>query len=61
MRLMLRMQRLVLGLRQYEVAKRVGITPGYLSMIECGKRRPGREVRKRIAQVLRMPGKKLFD
>jgi len=37
---------------QVELAKRVGITGPYYSMLETGERRPSPEVAKRIAKIL---------
>ncbi|MGQ0564542.1 MAG: short-chain fatty acyl-CoA regulator family protein [Gemmobacter sp.] len=47
-----RERRLALGLRQAEVARRVGISGSYLNLIEHDRRRIGTEVLDRLAAVL---------
>lgn len=44
-----------LRIRQDRFAKRVGLSPGALSLIERGLRSPSPEVAARIAQVLKLP------
>jgi len=48
----LKILRMKAGLRQYEVAARLGITQTKLSGIECGRVRPSAELLERILEVL---------
>ena len=49
----LKIARIRAGLRQYELAARVGITQTKLSEIECGRVQPSRELLQRILEVLK--------
>jgi len=49
----LKIARIRAGLRQYEVAARVGILANRLSEIEAGRRRPSPELLERILQVIK--------
>jgi transcriptional regulator with XRE-family HTH domain len=49
----LKIARIRAGLRQYEVAARVGIFPNRLSEIEAGRRRPSPELLDRILRVVK--------
>jgi len=49
----IKIARIRAGLRQYEVAKSVGILPNRLSEIESGRRRPSPELLRRILQVIK--------
>lgn len=48
----IKITRLRVGLKQYELAARVGITQTKLSEIECGRLHPGPELMDRILEVL---------
>ena len=48
----LRMLRLKAGLRQFEVAAQMGLHPGRLSEIECGRREATPEQMERLLRVL---------
>ena len=48
----LKLMRIKRGLRQYEVAAKVGIAPCRLSEIEIGRREPSPELLKRILEVI---------
>lgn len=48
----LRIARLRGGLRQYELAARVGVTQSKLSQIECGRLRATPQLLERILQVI---------
>jgi transcriptional regulator, XRE family len=48
----LKSRRISKNQKQVDVAKAVGISGGYYSMVETGERRPSPEVAKRIADVL---------
>ena len=50
--LRLRMLRLKAGLRQFEVAAQLGMHPGRLSEIECGRREATPEQMERLLRVL---------
>jgi transcriptional regulator with XRE-family HTH domain len=50
---LMRAVRLLLGLRQIEIARHVGISPTTLSQWERGWRRPTAEQADRVFQVLR--------
>jgi transcriptional regulator with XRE-family HTH domain len=51
--LALKIARLRAGIKQYELAVRVGIAPTQLSEIETGRRRPSQELRQRILQAIK--------
>ena len=51
--LQLKIMRIEAGLRQYEVAAKVGITPPKLCEIEAGRRKPSDELLKRILQAIK--------
>lgn len=46
---------------QVDIAKLVGISDGYYSMIETGKRIPSVKVAKKIATVLNIPWEDIFN
>ena len=48
----LKLMRIRLGLRQYQVAAQIGIAPCRLSEIETGRRQPSPELEARILSVL---------
>ena len=50
--LRLRILRLKSGLRQFEVAAQMGMHPGRLSEIECGRREATQEQMKRLLRLL---------
>lgn len=52
--------RVALGLRQKDLARRVGIQPHYLSLVEAGKRQPSLGVLRKIASELDVPVSLLF-
>jgi transcriptional regulator with XRE-family HTH domain len=52
--------RAALGLRQKDLAERVGIQPHYLSLVEAGKRQPSLAVLRKIASKLDVPVSLLF-
>jgi transcriptional regulator with XRE-family HTH domain len=61
-RTVLKTRRAALGLTQAEVAKRAGVTPFYISLLESGTRRnPSLPVRKRLAKALAVPMVRLLD
>lgn len=45
---------------QQELAKGIGVTQGYLSLIEKGEREPGFDLIGKIADMLRVPPQLLF-
>jgi len=61
MRDWLKIKRQDLGLSCGEVAKKIGISRQYYSMIELGNRRPTPEVAKRIAAVIGIDWARFFD
>lgn len=50
----LKLERIKSGLKQYELAARVGIGPTQLSEIETGRREPSPQLLQRILKVLRV-------
>lgn len=48
----IKIMRLKAGLRQYDVAARVGIPPNRLSEIESGRRQPPPEILQRILDII---------
>jgi transcriptional regulator with XRE-family HTH domain len=51
----LRESRLAAGLTQVQLAKKVGKSQGYVSLLEQGQRSPSASLVKRLARVLRLP------
>jgi transcriptional regulator with XRE-family HTH domain len=49
----IKIARIRAGLRQYDVAKSIGILANRLSEIEAGRRRPSPELLERILQVIK--------
>lgn len=52
--------RTAIGLRQKDLADKVGIQPHYLSLVEAGKRQPSLAVLRKIANELDVPVSLLF-
>jgi len=48
----LKIMRLRAGLRQYDLAARLGISPNRLSEIETGRRQPSPEVLEQLLQII---------
>ncbi len=48
------------GLRQYEMAKRLGVSQPFLSQIECGEKEPSLEFVNKVADVFRISLSELF-
>ena len=48
----IKIARLKAGLRQYDLAAKVGIHPSQLSEIELGRRKPSPEVVERLLQII---------
>lgn len=61
MKMMVKLRRIEKGLKQYELADKVGISRQYLRLIENGEaKNPSIEIMKRISQVLQESVEKLF-
>jgi transcriptional regulator with XRE-family HTH domain len=43
------------GIKQKEIAKRLGVTPNYISMVENGKREPSISFLRELAVVFNVP------
>lgn len=43
------------GIRQKEIASKIGVTANYVSMVEAGKREPSVAFLKQIARVMEVP------
>lgn len=56
----LRLLRVAAGLKQTELAARVGVTPNYLSMVENGRREPSLSFVKSVSKELDIPVGLLF-
>lgn len=50
-----KLMRTASGLKQREVARRLGVTSNYLSLIENGRREPSISFLKKLARVLGVP------
>lgn len=48
------------GIRQQRLAKKVGVSQGYLSLIERGDREPGLDFINKVANYLMIPQQLLF-
>jgi transcriptional regulator with XRE-family HTH domain len=55
----IRERRLELGLSLREFARRVGVSPPFVTDLEAGRRNPSAEILGRIAAVLDLPGSEL--
>ncbi len=51
----IKLTRTASGMKQKEIAVKVGVTPNYLSLVENGKREPSISFLKRLATVLGVP------
>jgi len=51
----LRIARAASGLQQQELARRAGLTPSYVSLVEMGKRNPSVGAIKKLSQALQIP------
>lgn len=56
----LKLERQKRGLKSKELAKRVSVHPSYITLMENG-REPSKEIKKRIAKVMRLPVKTLWE
>lgn len=56
----IKLLRTATGLKQKELAEKVGIKPHYLSLLESGSREPSLPVLRRIAKTLNVPVSFLF-
>ena len=57
----IKLRRLIVGIKQQELADEVGISESTLSKIETGRRRPTDEEAKKIAKKLGCKVDRLFD
>jgi putative transcriptional regulator len=57
---MIRIFRIHAGIKQKELAGKLGITPNYLSIVETGKKQPGRSLIEKAAKELNIPIEYLF-
>lgn len=57
----LKILRSLSGRTQRQLAAEASITPAFLSMLESGKRRPSKEIKKRLSIALGIPENLLFD
>lgn len=48
------------GIKQYQLAKKIGCSPSYLSRVEKGIISPNNEFRKKCARALKVPETELF-
>ena len=51
----LRIARAASGLQQQDLARRAGLTPSYVSLVEMGKRNPSVGAIKKLSQALQIP------
>ena len=51
----LRIARAAAGLQQQELAKKAGLTPGYISLVEMGRRNPSRGALRKLSRALGIP------
>jgi transcriptional regulator with XRE-family HTH domain len=50
-----KLMRTASGLKQKEVASRIGVTSNYVSLVEGGKREPSVSFLRKLAEILRVP------
>ena len=51
----LRVSRAIAGLQQFELAKKAGLDASYISLIESGRRKPGRKAILSLSAALGLP------
>jgi transcriptional regulator with XRE-family HTH domain len=51
----LRIARAAAGLQQQELAKKAGLTPGYISLVEMGRRNPSPGALRKLSRALGIP------
>ncbi len=51
----LKVVRTASGIKQKDIATKLGVTPNYISLLEGGKREPSISFLKRLAKVLKVP------
>ncbi len=51
----LRIARAAAGLQQQELAKKAGLTPGYISLVEMGRRKPSPAALRKLSRALGIP------
>lgn len=51
----LRIARAAAGLQQQELAKKAGLTPGYISLVEMGRRKPSSGALRKLSRALGIP------
>ena len=56
----IRLLRINAGIKQKDLAHTLGITPSYLSLVETGKKQPGRRLIERAAEKLGVPVSYIF-
>lgn len=56
----IRIFRNIAGVRQGELAKRIGVSPNYISLVENGRREPSLKFLKRLSEEFDLPLSVLF-
>jgi len=51
----IKLMRTASGIKQGEIATRLGVTANYISLVENGKREPSVQLLRQLAQTLRVP------
>ena len=57
----LKAARVLVGMTQLQLAEKIGGKEIEISRVETGRARPGEELKRRIAEVLRKPAFEIFD
>lgn len=57
----IKIARLHSGLRQWDVARQVGVSESYVSKIETGRVKPDNQLLERIATVLKVPLRSILE
>jgi transcriptional regulator with XRE-family HTH domain len=60
MRNLIKIYRWEAGLKQYELAARLGCSPPYLSLVENFRVEPDGQFKERLSEILRVPKEALF-
>jgi len=51
----IKVMRTASGIKQKDIANKIGVTPNYVSLVEAGKREPSIAFLRRIAKVIGVP------
>jgi len=56
----IKLRRMLQNLRARDIARQLGVSKGYYSMVECGKRIPSQKLKIKMSRILRASVEELF-